>query len=213
MPSSGLHHAHAFLSLGLALILTGILSLGHSQEPRRIPYIISPKSQLYLEGTSNVKDFTCRNTLAFRPSQVAMGQVSGNCITLNTRLQLPIRALDCGNYGINRDMQATLQAKDYPYIDIQLLNVTGETQLGETSQQEWHALRAQVVVSIAGKSQTMEVPVRARQATADTYRFTGSCPLQMTTFGIDPPSALLGLVQVSDDIQIYFDLIVTATGG
>ena len=201
------------LALPLGLSQTGLCPLGLSQPARIITYDITPESELYLEGSSNVKDFACLSTQAFQPHQAALARQAPDRVTLTTQLRLPIRALDCGNYGMNRDMQATLQAEAYPYIDIRLLEVRGADALPQTQQQGWLSLRARVAVTIAGVTRTLEVPLQARQLDASTYRFAGSCPIQMTAFGLEPPTALLGLVKVSDDIRIFFDLVIKAVSG
>ncbi|MGH9361260.1 MAG: hypothetical protein ACRD2T_05030, partial [Thermoanaerobaculia bacterium] len=38
------------------------------------------------------------------------------------------------------------------------------------------------------------------------YRITGALELKMTDFGIQPPTALMGLIRAGDGLRVRFDL-------
>jgi hypothetical protein len=51
--------------------------------------------------------------------------------------------------------------------------------------------------------------VQGQQRADGTYQATGSLPLLMSDFGIDPPTAMFGLIKVHDQITVRFKLIAT----
>jgi hypothetical protein len=173
-------------------------------------YYIESGSRLYLRGSSNVTSFTCE-CHCYDPAQahayrVEAGQASGNYAFRQTLLRLPTRSLDCGHRGINSDMYATLKAEAYPHVSIELLSV----RLPSLSIHETANLQALVAITIAGVRHEEWINVRVQCMDDDRYRFTGSKPLSMARFGLRPPSPMMGLVKVSDRIDIHLDLAIKA---
>jgi hypothetical protein len=60
---------------------------------------------------------------------------------------------------------------------------------------------------MAGSKRRITFFATGRQDGSGKLTGTGSVDLKMTDFGIDPPSALLGLVRAHDDIRVRFNLV------
>lgn len=172
---------------------------------------ITSASMLAIEGTSNVKDFTCecRKDFPEKPMRIQMSE-DGRAIKFsNTYIKVPTTSLDCGGRGINRDMHKTLKAEDFPYIRIELKEAqvaseeSGLYQLGK-----WTDLSAMAEITLAGVKKRLPMEVTAQRISSNLFQFKSSEHLTMTAFGIDPPRPLLGLIQVHDDIQINLDLYI-----
>lgn len=174
---------------------------------------ILPQSRLYLKGSSNVNKFTCDCVQDFQPlnAEYSLTSQGGIARFRETRLDLRTSALDCGNKGMNRDLQATLKAKKYPYIQIELHRVklqSREQALGP----DWTEMTAHAEITLAGNSQLVTMPVQARRLEDGVFQFKSFHELTLTSFGIKPPTVLLGLIKVNDEITIYIDLHVRANG-
>jgi len=169
-------------------------------------------SELYLQGSSNVNQFTCRCEQGLAPLQVNVDFKPEDQIARFERAQLNIvtRNLDCGNRGMNRDMYKTLQANNHPEISIQLRAVRQLEGYSPMLCDEWVPLLASAYLTIAGKKRIVHLDVQGRQEPGGHYRFLSELTINMTDFGIDPPTALLGLVQVDNEITIHLDLHVSA---
>ena len=50
--------------------------------------------------------------------------------------------------------------------------------------------------------------VEGRRLPDGQFRLTGSLPLLMTDFGIDPPKAMPGTLKTGDRVVVHFDVVV-----
>jgi polyisoprenoid-binding protein YceI len=70
-------------------------------------------------------------------------------------------------------------------------------------------LLAHVQVSLRGSEHSLEVPVRYEH-TGDTVVASGEMPLRQTELGITPYSAMLGALQVQDELRVQFRIVARA---
>lgn len=167
-------------------------------------------SRLYLDGSSNVVKFTCHCD-CYDPAQAHNFQLQTEASNLQfsrTQIKFGTRALDCGHRGINTDMYQTLKADHYPHITIELLR----TKLPTTSatDQTFNA-QALTAITIAGVRRQEWLNIRVQRQAPNKYRFTGAKPLSMASFGLEVPRPMMGLIQVSDLIEINLDLLVSVS--
>ncbi|MDX1545740.1 MAG: YceI family protein, partial [Rhodothermales bacterium] len=73
-----------------------------------------------------------------------------------------------------------------------------------------YRLRVSGRLALAGAERSVSLPVQAHRRADGTYRASGHLPLVMSDFGIDPPTAVLGLVRAHDRITVRFDLVAAA---
>lgn len=181
--------------------------------------VIEEGGAIWIEGSASVVDYTCRaqqisgtgtikNTA--RPQDSADGK-GGVEITIS----FPVRSLHCGKRAMNRDMYEALKAEEYPLIRYRLLEAGVADTLapgeaapppGETG--TWRSIRTRGVLTIAGVSDTTEVVVRGRVLDDNRFRVKGSRELNMDTFNITPPSALMGLIRADKQLTVHFDVTV-----
>ncbi|MCB0606663.1 MAG: YceI family protein [Lewinellaceae bacterium] len=176
-------------------------------------YRILDESKLFLEGTSNVNEFKCSCKEDFPVATFTFENSESNLTSVrfsDTRLTLKTRSLECGNRMMNKDLQKALKAETFPNIVIQLseANLRANTFFPDQVLAGWTPMTAQTYISIAGQTRKVRLDINVQKTGHDKYRFTASKELHMTDFGIDPPTALLGLVKVNDRITINLDLTV-----
>jgi len=165
-------------------------------------------SHLYIEGKSNVNTFRYTYTsLTKTPSK----QLIGNLDTLTKDKQahpfnLKISAFDSGHSKMNRDFQKLLKAEQYSDIIIEIdgytiLNQEGypTTLFAEDASDIW----VRAFFSIAGTKLQMAFPITIDQK-ANTLYLSGNLDLNIEDFGLEPPTALLGLIKVNKYITISF---------
>ena len=104
-------------------------------------------------------------------------------------------------------MQQALRADEHPYIDIRPVAMHLQRELPIVGDQ-WVTLVAAAQVTLAGTSQDMELFVKARRIADRRWEIRSQKALCMLDFGIEPPTALGGLIKVRDEITINFDLVV-----
>ncbi|MCB0706602.1 MAG: YceI family protein [Saprospiraceae bacterium] len=167
-------------------------------------------STVFLEGSSNVTDFTCTCTQSFTelPFEYVATDNRAALTFTNTILLLQSNKLDCGHSGMNRDMQSTLKSAEYPTIRLQLLQVLLPTSNFAHSGASF-STKAQIALTIAGVKHNVWLPVEITLIAQHQFRIKSALPLLLSDYGLKPPSPLLGLVKVSDTITVYYDLRVS----
>jgi hypothetical protein len=198
------------------LILGGALSLGAQplayfllDEAASHRFRIESASCLYIEGSSNVTDFRCECEQSFPVRTTQVIAESSHLRFSGATLTMPVTAIDCGQRAINRDMQETLLADEHPNIRIELLNAHLPGSDESAVANEGTTIWAQLRITLAGQSRDMRMRVFARQLSPETYRFAGSLDIQLSHFGLTPPSPMLGLIKVDDRMKISMDLVVS----
>jgi hypothetical protein len=188
-----------FLLLVLAVLLSGYAD-------RERAYILE-ESELTLIGTSNIKPFSCVCEEDFEPITYELEQhCDGHYIFKGTRLRIPVRALDCGNRIMNKDLFEALKADAYPEIVIQPKELHLPLTLNVS--EGWSDLTAEASVGLAGRTRQISLPVRVKALGKATFRIQSRKTLCMRDFGITPPTAMGGLIKVEEEIDIHFDLVV-----
>ncbi|WP_367391245.1 YceI family protein [Lewinella sp. LCG006] len=203
-------------SLFFALFSIGVFTAFLSMKPDTLwqnrtsfSYTIDPESKLFLEGSSNVVDFTCHCTSSLQGGRGSMVEEQGNGFSfVNSILQLPVQALDCGNRTMNKDMYEALAADKHPFVEIQLLSVKAHDHQLFGECHEWEDLQARLRLKIAGETREMVMHVRGTHLGYQRYRFVGAKPIYLTHFNIEPPRAMLGAIRVDDCIKINMDLVL-----
>lgn len=209
-----------FQSTFLALLLSPVLNVFSPDYPLLAPaenvdkkeFLINYSSSLYLEGSTNVNSFTCSVAEYQSQKNIEVFQTSSNCCNLRFRhlaLMVSVPKLDCGKNGINRDLQKTLKADEYPYIQIQILSAEVNEDTTRMKTQEGMTAEALAEVTIANTTQKATLHLIVRKTGTNKYSFSGKVPLKMTQFGLEPPTVLLGLVSVKDQIYVSLEMDIT----
>lgn len=162
---------------------------------------ISPKSQLEIVGSSNVSTFTCLFNVKNLNKPLQIGYREGHDIIhfQKSTLVLDNSYFDCGGKGINRDFHDLLRTKQHPQILLTLKEIKKKTRVE-------NRVEALVEIQIAGISRTYTVDVETRKE--DDLHIDGKLKLNITDFNLQAPKKILGLIIVSEEIEINFNLIV-----
>lgn len=159
-------------------------------------FTLSPQSRITIEGDSSMHPWKC---------SAAVGRASAAIDTASPALvrelavQLPVAGIECGNDTMNGKLRDALGAEQHPQIEYRLTAV--ERVAGEGVR-----LRATGSLSIAGKTQSVVFAVDAVVDSDGSVIAIGSVPLKMSSFGVDPPSAMLGLLKTYDPVTVKFDI-------
>ncbi len=65
-------------------------------------------------------------------------------------------------------------------------------------------------LSIRGQPQTVSLPVALEPVDGQSYHFSGKFPIKQSSYGIKPES-VAGVVNVNDELVVYFDFHATST--
>lgn len=198
----------ALFSMGLFTAFLPVKPDSFPLERTSFSYTIDPESKLFLEGSSNVIDFTCHCTSSLQGGRGMITKQESGFTFLNSILKLPVQALDCGNRTMNKDMYDALAAEEHPFVEIQLLSVRAHDHQLFGECHEWENLQARLLLKIAGEAREVIMHVRGTHLGYQRYRFVGAKPIYLTHFNIEPPRAMLGAIRVDDCIRINMDLVL-----
>ena len=174
---------------------------GHAQDGK---VQLSNESKLSINGKSNVNDFRCQSEHELQQDPMNFSyHFQGDTINVDgVSLSLEVSRFDCGKKAINRDFRSTLKYKEHPFIEIILNELVLE------DEQDVIPKTAKVTIRIAGESRKYEVPLTAFESRENAVLVGGKKMLRMTDFGLTPPSPMFGLIQVSDELEVEFDLVI-----
>jgi polyisoprenoid-binding protein YceI len=168
-----------------------------------VVYQPAPESFIRIEGSSNVNEFTCMSDSVKGHARVS----SNNDGTEETHVEVavPVKGLDCGKRQMNRDMYRTLKADDHPDIQFRLIQayVVGVAPGDGNS----YLIRVEGELTVAGSKKFVVFDAMGEMKADNKYSIRGKKDILMTDFGLEPPSALLGLVKARDELVVHFELL------
>jgi polyisoprenoid-binding protein YceI len=167
----------------------------------RVP--VRTDSRLWLEGSSNVRDWTCRATSMDATIEVDAQWSSVRAV----RVSVPVRSLKCGDRHMEDHMYAALKAAKSAaptYITAEFerfpLMEPGLQQQVETSGR----------LTIAGVERTVNMTLMRDRLPDGTHRARGTVPILMTDFGVKPPRPWGGILRTADKVLIQFEIFIAA---
>lgn len=161
---------------------------------------IEPESQLVIKGTTNVSSFKCKFDIKEinNPILLYYKVIDDKMVFEKAKLVLNNDCFDCGHRGINSDFMDLLKSDEYPEILLELKEIKMESNRTDE-------VNALVKLCIAGKSKLYHLPLHYKEDSDIQVR--GTLKLNITDFGLKAPKKALGLIVVSEEIEIKFDMV------
>ena len=186
-----------------ALLLAAVVG-GSLEPPAR--YVFTDASSLWVTGTSTVHDGRCDATDLIgwieTPSAAAFTSIAGGEVVVTAA------ALECKNGTMNKKTRKALKADDHPTIQYTLTRA----ELVGTTEAPF-SIRTTGTLTIAGEAHTIAADVRGAVTADGAVRLAGELPITMSTYGVDPPTAMLGALKTGDDVVVHFELVAALQGG
>lgn len=169
---------------------------------------ILPESRVYINGVSNVNKFSCEVCNDDRAELINLcySEVQDQLVFDENRYAIKVEKFDCENRHMTSDLKETLQIDEHPYIFLQLISLDGLSLENPSNV-------ATIKITIAGKSNEYCLPYIVKPVDQKTYRIVMENDLNMRDFSIEPPTALMGLIKVSENISIRLNLLIQLKEG
>jgi polyisoprenoid-binding protein YceI len=163
-------------------------------------YNISKDSEMEVLGTSNIHDW-----------EAEVKKIEGNIQMMDDMVQsvsvsIPVKSLDSGKGGMNSNMYKALKADKHENIMFEL--ESAEMVSGDPASEMM--LSAKGNLTIAGKTNPITMEVKATKSDSG-YTFTGKQVVNMTDYGVEPPTAMFGTIATGEEVTIEFNLHTEAT--
>jgi hypothetical protein len=158
------------------------------------------ESELVIRGKTNVSKFQCVYDIDKLSDSIKVTYTEKNNSLEFTKASMALKNLsfNCGNSGINKDFNKLLKTDDYPAISIGLLNVS------ETSTDS--QVLAKVQIEICEIKKIYTIPIHIDKS--DGITVSGRLPIDINDFNLEAPKKVMGMIKVSNEIEIDFSLKV-----
>lgn len=194
--------------MNIRTILTSILAfffiLG-SVNAQEIQAQLLPDSEMKIDGTSNVRDWdadveTIQAELLFENFESTDLRDLRPEHFKSMKLTMPVESIDSGSRRLTNNIHDYLKEDDHPNITFSLNEVTNIEWEDEVA-----VITAQGIINAAGKDHSVTMIVNATQNDG-IITFSGEQNLKMTSFDIDPPTAVLGTIRAVDDFTVLYNI-------
>lgn len=159
-------------------------------------------SRLWLEGSSNVRDWTCRATALDATIEVSNND-SPQEVVRGVSVRVPVRMLKCGDRHMEAHMYEALKSSDASpgFITADVEQISQSVVTGQM-------VDAEAKLTIAGVQRTVKMKVTSDLLPDGTRRARGTVPILMTDFGITPPRPWGGILRTADRVLIQFEIFI-----
>jgi len=191
-----------------SLALTAVFAIAGSTHAQSVRLAVGTDSKLWIEGGSNLDDWTCRASsidAAIDVDEAFLKTAAATPSLLKkVQVKVPVRNLKCGHGGMDNNLYKALKADDTP--DISYIIATFDVVPGATN--DSFTVKTVGALKIAGTEKTVSMDVMATRLEDGSIRADGELPLLMTDFGVKPPTAMLGTLRTSNKVTVKFSLLV-----
>jgi polyisoprenoid-binding protein YceI len=202
---------YLLLSSRMALSLAVVLAAGSLRAADLVKYTGKPGSEVKVDGTSNIHDWTVKGQIISGSMEVSP-EFDKDLKTLSplpkVDVTIPVRSLKSGTKKMDDVMQEHMKIKENPSIKYQL---TGMTLKGEPKTPNGPAEYVSTGdLTVAGTKKPIEMPVTIERVEGGKLRVKGAIAFKMSDFGIKPPAPALamGLIKTGDEVKIAIDWIL-----
>jgi polyisoprenoid-binding protein YceI len=181
-----------------ALSLSGAVARAQPAGTRLVS--VNTDSRLWLEGSSNVRDWTCRATSI--DARIELGPDRGQMPVVNGALvKVPVRGLKCGDRHMEAHMYDALKAKSEGFI-------TAKLEALPCSQADTRTVDVAGRLTVAGVERSITISVEGQRLPNGILRARGSLPILMTDYGVTPPKPWGGILRTANKVVIQFEIFV-----
>jgi len=194
------------------LILFAGLLIGSSsaQQSNNVEYSVSPQSKLFIDCTSTLHNFKVNATkINGSVSIVSNSDQNTNGVKISElKVIIPVKNLDTDKKSMNSNMDKSLKAEKNPDISY-ALNSVDTFKLSEDPSKP-DTIKTTGTLNIAGVTKNIQMDVAGYRSADGTLHFSGEKKINMVDYGIDPPTMFFGTIRVGKDVNVHFDLVLTA---
>jgi len=160
--------------------------------------VILPESKLIVLGTSNVHDWTIE--AKEMKGNLNFNLESGVLKTINTlNFSVEVEQLKSGKKGMDENTFKALKSKAHKTIDFSFSKVSKMTPTTNNT----YNVEVQGDLTIAGVTKKVNLPITIVLVGKKAI-LSGKYNIDMTTYGVEPPKALMGTIKTGKDVTVDF---------
>jgi polyisoprenoid-binding protein YceI len=165
-----------------------------------VPLSIQPSNTIILKGTSTLHDFECKSTVL--NGAVEMDTLMRSFTSIE--IIIPVKSIHSESSSMDENMYEALKAEEYANIKFSLLHSDNPGE--ENSIHSDSTLHLRGTLTIAGKEQLIDLPVKVIKKSNGIITVRGEKILLMTDYGIKPPTFMLGVLKTGNEVVVEFEV-------
>lgn len=183
------------------LFLVPVAFLVSDDRPVKDAYVLSRNYEVTIDGTSNLRDWQEKVADVTGDLTAAVNE-DGSVDLSSIRIQMKVLSIksDMGRVMDNKTYEA-LKASTYPEI---LFTVSVPMRLAQVRDCQT-AIRIKGQLALAGICKPVTMLVKTFEIRQGILSFEGSQRINMSDYGVKPPSALFGTMRADPGITIRFN--------
>jgi polyisoprenoid-binding protein YceI len=167
---------------------------------------LQPESRLWIDGTSSIRSFSCKaaevNAVVEASGPNAIPQLLiGDKGVKSVQFTVPAERLDCGNGTMNEHMRKAIKLGEFKSIEFRLTDydvARGSDGISGT-------INGTLLLGGVTKPITMKAEGKPE---GGMLHVTGSYDLNMTEYGLKPPTLMFGRIKVGQTVKVNYDLLL-----
>jgi hypothetical protein len=168
-----------------------------------IKWVVSQNSSLSVSGSTNINKFSCVIPSYDRVDTLTVNKNNNDgAVILSGMIDLSINSFDCHNSGMTKQLQKTLNEKQYPVLYIRFLSLSNLPAMTRKPEQ----VTGLVDIEIAGVNKRFEINYQISRDGENVIHLLGSRDLNFSDFNLIPPRKLGGMIQTKDLLTVEFHL-------
>lgn len=173
-----------------------IFTLGLSTVTGQTYTLNNDNSEVTIFGTSNIHDWE----IVVEQQKGSLTLEEGNTPVLKSmEITIPVKSLKSGKSGMDKNTYKAMNADDHANVTFKLTQAATLTAAGNNL----YKVTARGNLTISGVTQATDLNFNLKK-TASGVELTGEKSLDMTTFNVEPPTALMGSIKTGKDVTLKF---------
>lgn len=187
-----------------SIVVTIIIVLFSSGFAEKGMWIVDSQSQLSIQGSTNVNDFTCKidyctgnDTL-----QYVQNSSASELRFTRSRMTIPVNTFDCGGKQMSKDFLRTLKSETYPELEINFRSLHNIVFKNNSFTD------GIVDITLAGVTARYKIRYRVSVGENNTILLNGIHKVNFSDFNLEAPRKMKGLIKVKEALKVEFNLVL-----
>jgi hypothetical protein len=198
-----MQYKNILLIIFLILSVTSFSMKNINKHAEMKRWVVSQNSNLSVSGSTNINKFSCVIPSYDRVDTLTVSENNNDgVVVLSGVIDLSINSFDCHNSGMTKQLQKTLNEKQYPVLHIRFLSLSNLPAMTMKAE----PVTGLVDIEIAGVNKRFEINYQISRDEENVIHLLGSRDLNFTDFNLIPPRKLGGMIQTKDLLIVAFHL-------
>jgi polyisoprenoid-binding protein YceI len=165
------------------------------------PYTNNNAAKVTIFGTSNIHDWEMESEQGKATATVTINPAGQLTSVSNLVFTMAVQTLKSGKGAMDDNTYKAMKEKQFPTLQYVAPTTTVKSTGGNN-----YTLSTNGKLTIAGTPRDIVLNATAVVNADKSITFTGSYALQMTDYGVTPPSIMFGTIKVGPPITVKFTL-------